>query len=142
MKTVAQLLKTKAAGVVSIKSDATVTDAVRLLAEKRIGAILVLDNGHLVGIVSERDLARKVALAGKSPDKMLVSDIMTRQVLVVSPTHTNEECMALMTDKRVRHLPVVEDNRVVGILSIGDLVKDIISEQQFTIDELVKYIHR
>ena len=142
MKTVAQLLKTKPAGVVSIKPEATVTDAVKVLAEKSIGAILVLDNGRLVGIVSERDLARKVALAGKSPDKMLVSDIMTRQVLVVTPTHTNEECMALMTDKRVRHLPVIENDRVVGILSIGDLVKDIICEQQFTINELVKYIHR
>lgn len=142
MKTVVQLLKSKAAGVVAIKPDASVTDAVKLLADKNIGALLVLDNAHLVGIVSERDLARKVALAGKSPDKMLVSDIMTRQVLVVTPAHTNEECMALMTDKRVRHLPVIENDRVVGILSIGDLVKDIICEQQFTIDELVKYIHR
>ncbi|MBI2320065.1 MAG: CBS domain-containing protein [Betaproteobacteria bacterium] len=142
MKTVAQLLKTKAPGVISIKPDASVIDAVRLLAEKSIGAILVLENERLVGIVSERDLARKVALVGKSADEMRVSDIMTRQVLFVTPTHTNEECMALMTDKRVRHLPVIDNGRVVGVLSIGDLVKDTICEQQFIIEQLVNYIHR
>ncbi len=142
MKTVAQLLKTKPAGVVSIGPEALVIDALRLMAEKRIGAVLVLENERLVGILSERDLARKVALVGKTPDKMLVSELMTREVIFVTPAQTNEECMALMTDKRVRHLPVIENRRVIGMLSIGDLVKDIISEQQFTIDELVKYIHR
>ncbi len=142
MKTVAQLLKTKPAGVFSIGPEALVIDALRLMAEKRIGAVLVLENERLVGILSERDLARKVALVGKTPDKMLVSEIMTREVIFVTPAQTNEECMALMTDKRVRHLPVIENRRVIGMLSIGDLVKDIISEQQFTIDELVKYIHR
>jgi len=142
MKTVAQLLKSKPAGVVSISPDARVIDAVRLLAEKRIGALLVLEKERLVGIISERDLARKVAFAGKTPESMQVSEIMTREVLFVVPEQTNEECMALMTDKRVRHLPVIQNQQVVGMLSIGDLVKDIISEQQFTIDELVKYIHR
>ena len=142
MTTVHELLTQKPFGITSVAPTATVLEALKLLAEKNIGAVLVMDGLHLVGILSERDYARKVALRGKSSVDTPVSEIMTREVLFVVPEQTNEECMALMTDKRVRHLPVIQNQQVVGMLSIGDLVKDIISEQQFTIDELVKYIHR
>jgi len=142
MKTVAQLLKLKPAGVFSIRPDVQVLDALKLLAEKDVGAVLVMDGPRLVGIVSERDYARKVALKGKSASDTPVSEIMTREVVCVKPTQTNEECMALMTDKRARHLPVIDNGGVVGILSIGDLVKDAISEQQFIIEQLEHYIHR
>ena len=142
MKTAAQLLKLKPAGVVAVAPDATVLDALKRLAEKNVGAVLVMDGRRLVGLFSERDYVRKVALKGKPSADMPVSEVMTREVVFVTPAHTNEECMALMTDKRIRHLPVVADDRVVGVLSIGDLVKDIISEQQFIIDQLENYIHR
>ncbi len=142
MKTVAQMLKLKSAAVISIRPDATVLDALKLLADKDVGAVLVMDGQRLVGIVSERDYARKVALKGRSSGDTPVSEIMTREVIVVTPTHTNEECMALMTEKRARHLPVIENGRVAGVLSIGDLVKDVISEQQFIINQLERYIHR
>jgi CBS domain-containing protein len=101
-----------------------------------------MDGPSLMGIVSERDYARKVALKGKTAGDTLVSEIMVREVFFVKPAQTNEECMALMTEKRARHLPVIDDGRVVGVLSIGDLVKDAISEQQFIIDQLEHYIHR
>lgn len=142
MKTVAQMLKLKPAGVVSIRPDVPVLDALKLLAEMDVGAVLVMDGQRLEGIISERDYARKVALKGKSSSDTPVSEIMTREVMFVTPAHTNEECMALMTEKRARHLPVIDDGRVVGVLSIGDLVKDAISEQQFIIDQLEHYIHR
>ena len=142
MKTVAQLLKLKPAGIVAIAPDATVLEAVKLLAEKNVGAVLVMDGPRLVGLFSEVDYARKVDLKGKSSANTPVSEIMTREVVFVTPTHTNEDCMALMTDKRVRHLPVVANDQVLGVLSIGDLVKDIISEQQFIISQLESYIHR
>jgi CBS domain-containing protein len=119
-----------------------VLDALKLLAEKDIGAVLVMDGPRLVGIISERDYARKVALKGKSASDTPVSEIMTRDVVCVKPTQTNEDCMALMTDKRARHLPVIHNGGVVGVLSIGDLVKDAISEQQFIIEQLEHYIHR
>jgi CBS domain-containing protein len=142
MKSVAQMLKLKPAGAIAIRPDATVLDALKLLAEKDIGAVLVMDGPSLMGIVSERDYARKVALKGKTAGDTLVSEIMVREVFFVKPAQTNEECMALMTEKRARHLPVIDDGRVVGVLSIGDLVKDAISEQQFIIDQLEHYIHR
>ena len=142
MKTVAQMLKLKPAGVVSIRPDVPVLDALKLLAEKDVGAVLVMDGPRLEGIVSERDYARKVALKGKSASDTPVSEIMTREVVFVTPAQTNEECMALMTEKRARHLPVIDDGRVVGVLSIGDLVKDVISEQQYLINQLEHYIHR
>jgi CBS domain-containing protein len=142
MKTVAQLLKLKPAGVISIRPDAQVLDALKVLAEKDIGAVLVMDGQRLLGILSERDYTRKVALKGKSAHDTLVSEIMTRDVFFVTPTQTNEDCMALMTQKRGRHLPVIDDGKVIGVLSIGDLVKDAISEQQFIIDQLEHYIHR
>jgi len=142
MKTVAQMFEGKPTGVISINPDAAVLDALKLLAEKDVGAVLVMDGTRLVGIVSERDYARKVALKGKSSTDTPVSEIMTRQVVFVTPAQTSEECMALMTQKHIRHLPVIEDDRVVGVLSIGDLVKDVISEQQFIISQLERYIHR
>ena len=142
MKTVAQLLKLKPSGIVAVAPDVTVLDALKLLAEKNVGAVLVMDGAHLVGIFSERDYVRKVDLKGKSSANTPVSEVMTREVAYVTPAHTNEDCMALMTDKRIRHLPVVADDQVVGILSIGDLVKDIISEQKFIISQLESYIRR
>ncbi len=142
MKTVAQILKLKPAGVVSIRSDVPVLDALKLLADKGVGAVLVMDGTNLAGIVSERDYARKVELKGKSSNTTLVREIMTAEVVCVTPNQTNEECMALMTGKRLRHLPVIENGQVVGVLSIGDLVKDVISEQQFIIEQLEHYIHR
>ena len=142
MKTVAQMLVGKPTGVISINPDAAVLDALKLLAEKDVGAVLVMEGTRLVGIFSERDYARKVALKGKSASDTPVSEIMTRQVVCVTPAQTNEDCMALMTQKRVRHLPVIDNDRVQGVLSIGDLVKDMISEQQFIISQLEHYIHR
>jgi CBS domain-containing protein len=142
MKTVAQMLKLKPAGVISIRPDVPVLDALKLLADKDVGAVLVMDGPRLVGIVSERDYARKVALKGKSSSDTPVSEIMTREVVFVTPARTNEDCMALMTEMRTRHLPVIDNGRVVGVLSIGDLVKDAISEQQFIIDQLEHYINR
>lgn len=142
MKTVAQMLKLKPAGVISIRPDVPVLDALKLLADKDVGAVLVMDGPRLMGIISERDYARKVALKGKSASDTPVSEIMTREVVFVTPARTNEDCMALMTKMRTRHLPVIDNGRVVGVLSIGDLVKDAISEQQFIIDQLEHYIHR
>ncbi len=141
MKSVRQMLAQKSSGVVSISPEATVLDALKLLAQNEIGAVLVMDGERLVGMMSERDYARKVALKGRSSSALPVKEIMTREVVFVTPARTNEECMALMTEKRIRHLPVIDNGRVVGVLSIGDLVKDVISEQQFTIGELVRYIH-
>ena len=141
MKTVAQLLKLKPGGIVAMAPDVTVLEAIKLLAERNVGAVLVMDGPRLVGMFSERDYVRKVDLKGKSSAHTPVSEVMTREIVFVTPTHTNEDCMALMTEKRVRHLPVVANDQVVGLLSIGDLVKDIISEQQFIISQLESYIH-
>jgi CBS domain-containing protein len=140
MKTAKQLLADKPAGIISVAPDASVLDALKLMAEHDIGALVVLDGGKLVGILSERDYARKVVLLGKSSNDTLVRDIMTHRVLCVSPTQLVDECMELMTQKRCRHLPVVEDKQVIGILSIGDLVKETISEQLATIHQLESYI--
>ena len=142
MKTVAQMLKLKPAGVASIRPDVPVLDALKLLADRDVGAVLGMDGTRLVGIVSERDYARKVELKGKSSSATQVREIMTKEVVFVTPKQTNEDCMALMTGKRLRHLPVIENGQVVGVLSIGDLVKDAISEQQFIIEQLEHYIHR
>jgi len=140
MKTVRQLLQSKGNQVSTIAPNATAYDAMKLMAEKNIGALPVFDGKDLVGIVSERDIARKIYLLEQPARQIRVSDIMTKQLICVGPGHTNEECMALITDKRIRHLPVLEDGRVVGIISIGDLVKDTISEQQFIIEQLEHYI--
>jgi CBS domain-containing protein len=119
-----------------------VFDAMQLMAEKNIGALLVIDAaGKLVGIVSERDFARKMYAMDKLPRDVAVADLMTRQVTYVRPDQTNQDCMALITDKHVRHLPVLENERVIGLVSIGDLVKDTIAEQEFIIKQLENYIH-
>ncbi len=140
MKTVRQLLQGKGSQVSTIAPSATAYDAMQLMAEKNIGALLVFDGKSLVGIVSERDIARKIYLLEQPARQIPVSEIMTREVVCVGPDRTSEECMALITEKRIRHLPVLEDGRVVGIISIGDLVKDTISEQQFIIEQLEHYI--
>ena len=142
MKSIRQLLQAKGTTVHSIAPDARVIDALKLMADKEIGALVVIDRGRLAGILSERDYARKVILKGKSPHDIPVREIMTEKVLTVQPGQSVEECMALMTAKRVRHLPVVEGERLIGLLSIGDLVKEVISEQEQTIRELESYIHR
>lgn len=140
MKTVLQLLQTKAPGVYSVTPNSSVYEAIKLFAEKSIGAALVMESDRLVGIVSERDYARKVILKGKSSHETRVAEIMTSPVITIGPHQTNEECMQLMTDKRVRHLPVIEHGKVVGVLSIGDLVKDMIAEQKELIAQLENYI--
>lgn len=140
MGTVAQLLEAKGREVFSIGPDNTVFEAVSLMAEKGIGALLVMQGDKLVGIITERDYARKIVLEDRSSRKTPVRDVMTTRVLCVPPDRTVEECMALMTDKRARHLPVVDHKRVVGIVSIGDLVKTVIEEQQFIVQQLQQYI--
>jgi CBS domain-containing protein len=140
MNTVKKLLEAKGQNVWSISPEASVFEAIKLMAEKRIGALLAMEDDHLVGIMSERDYARKVVLKGKSSKKTPVKDIMTSRVYFVKPERTIEECMALMTDKRIRHLPVMDEERLVGVISIGDVVKAIISEQEFIIDQLESYI--
>jgi CBS domain-containing protein len=140
MKTVRQLLTGKRSGVVSVAPDATVFEALKVMSDHDVGAVVVLDGEKLVGIFSERDYARRVALLGKSSRETPVREIMTHRVICVTPTQMVDECMSVMTEKRCRHLPVVEDKRVVGIISIGDLVKEIIAEQQSTITHLERYI--
>ncbi len=140
MYTVKQMLESKPRGVVTIAPNASVFEALELMAERDIGAVVVVDDGYVVGILSERDYARKVILHNKSSRDITVDEIMTDRVLYVGPTHTVEECMALMPDKRIRHRPVMDRDRLVGVLSIGDLVKATISEQDYTIRQLERYI--
>ena len=141
MKTISQLLQAKGREIHSIAPGARVFDALRLMADKNVGALVVLDDGKLAGIFSERDYARKVILLGKSSHDIAVREIMTAKVITVHPGQTIEECMALMTAKRIRHLPVTEGERLIGVLSIGDLVKEVIAEQEQTIRQLESYIH-
>jgi CBS domain-containing protein len=140
MRTVKQLLESKGRDVWSVSPDTSVLEAIKKMADKRIGALLVLDRGKPVGIVSERDYARKVILQGRSSQETPVKDIMTTRVVCARPDLNVEECMAIMTDKRIRHLPVMEGDEVLGMISIGDLVKAIIAEQQFLINQLERYI--
>jgi CBS domain-containing protein len=141
MKTVAEILKSKAhATLFSISPTASVLDALALMAEKSVGAILVLDGEQLVGIVSERDYVRKVALLERSAFAARVSEIMTAQVITVTPQQSCQQCMQIMTDGRLRHLPVMQGGKVIGLVSIGDLVKHIISEQEGLIQHLEQYI--
>lgn len=140
MTIVAQVLQEKGRTVWSVPPDATVYRALELMAEKGIGAVLVLDGERIVGILSERDYARKVVLQGKSSHTTRVSEIMTEAVYYVQPTQTIEECMALMTAKHTRHLPVVEQGKLIGVISIGDVVKAIIADKEFMIQTLEKYI--
>lgn len=141
MKTVAQILKTKQNNTVyTIPHSAKVFDAIKMMSDCGVGALLVTENEKIVGIVTERDYARKMILKGRSSTETSVRDIMTTSVMYVRPDDTNEQCMALMTEKRLRHLPVMDNGELTGIISIGDLVKDIISEQQFIIEQLQHYI--
>ncbi|HHQ13859.1 MAG TPA: CBS domain-containing protein [Chromatiales bacterium] len=140
MRTVQDILKSKGSDVWSIGPDNTIFEAVQIMADKRIGALLVMDEQKPVGIVTERDYARKVALEGRSSREAPVREIMSTRVLCVRPDRSIEDCMALMTDKRARHLPVVDQKAIVGMISIGDLVKAVIAEQRFVIDQLHDYI--
>ncbi len=139
--TVKHLLERKGRNLWTIDPDATVLDAVAKMAEKDIGSLVVMDGDELVGIITERHYSRNVILKGKTSPTTLVGDIMERNVVHVRPEHSVEQCMALMTEKRVRHLPVIEGKKVIGIISIGDLLKSIISKQEFVIDQLEHYIH-
>ncbi len=142
MDTVRQILDSKPSGIWSVSTGTSTYEALRVLAGKDIGALLVLDEEEVVGIFSERDFARKVGLEGKSPEGTPVSDVMTRQVLCISPEKSLEDCMALMTAKHIRHLPVMKDDRLIGIVTIGDVVKKLISHQKSTINQLSEYITR
>lgn len=140
MRTVRQLLEAKAPEVFAIGPDAPVIDAIRLMADKHIGALLVMEAGRLVGILSERDYARKVVLQGRSSKDTPVRAIMTPDVVTVRLTDTSDRCMQVVTEKRIRHLPVLEGDDVLGVVSIGDLVKAVIEDQQVELDQLQRYI--
>jgi CBS domain-containing protein len=138
--TVNQLLKSKGSVVWSVAPETSVFEALQVMAEKNVGALVVLEGTGLRGIFSERDYARKVILHGKSSKDTPVGEIMTEKVDCVNPSHSVRECMARMTDKHIRHLPVIEGGRVIGLISIGDVVKAIISDQEFMIEQLESYI--
>ena len=138
--TISELLNAKGSSIWTVSPDTMVFDAIQMMADKNIGALLVTEGDKLVGIISERDYTRKVALKGKSSKQTAVREIITGQVIHVEPENTVEDCMRLMTDHRIRHLPVLEGGRIVGIVSIGDLVNWIISAQQSTIQQLQTYI--
>jgi CBS domain-containing protein len=140
MKKVRDILEIKGREVWSIGPSESVFDALKLMAEKGIGALVVLEAGKVVGIISERDYARKVILQGRSSPTTRVNEIMTARVAYAQPQQNIDECMAIMTEKRIRHLPVMEDGLLIGVISIGDLVKSIIAEQRFIIEQLERYI--
>ena len=142
MHTVSQLLQTKGHTVETVEQDSTVYDALAIMAEKGIGALVVMHAGKPVGLISERDYARSVILKGRSSKETKVGQIMSTHVVVAHPDQNVEECMAIMTEKRVRHLPVMQGDELIGIISIGDLVKAIIETQQFMIEQLVSYINQ
>ncbi|MBE2239561.1 MAG: CBS domain-containing protein [Caldilineaceae bacterium] len=140
MATVKQILEGKGYQVWTITADQTVYNALRLMGEKEIGALAVVEGGTLVGILSERDYARKVVLQGKTSRETLIREIMTSPAISIRPDQSVAECMTLMTDRRVRHLPVLDNSKLIGMISLGDLVKSVIDEQQFTIKQLEGYI--
>ena len=141
MKTVAELLRTKPTRpVIKVTPELSVLDAIKVLASENIGAAVVMSGDRLAGIFSERDYTRKVILKGRSSDSTRVEEIMTANVVVVSPRTKTRDCMALMTEKNIRHLPVVDEGRVIGMVSIRDIVSDIIADQDFTIEQLEHYI--
>ena len=140
MKTVEQIIKNKGPEIWSISAESTVYEALKLMSEKGIGALPVLKDGKICGIISERDYARKVILKDKNSRDTLVKEIMSDQVIYISKDRTAEECMALMINKRVRHLPVIEEDEMIGFISIGDIVKAVIDQKEFLIDQLVNYI--
>ena len=140
MTTIAQLLNTKGNQIWSVEPKATIFEALEIMSEKEIGALLVMEDGKLTGIFSERDYARKVILKGKSSKETPVGELMTKKVFYMDPQKTINDCMAMMTAKRIRHVPVIKDNQVMGIVTIGDVVNQIISEQEVTINHLENYI--
>jgi len=141
MTTIRQLLGVKGHRVFSVRPDDSVYDAIRTMANENIGSLVVLDGDRPIGIITERHYARKVVLRGRESPTTQVRDIMEANFLYARPDQTVEECMAVMTDKRVRHLPVIDGGRLIGLISIGDLVKSIIGDQKFIIDQLEHYIH-
>jgi len=140
MKTVAELLRAKPARVVKVTPDQSVLDAIKILATEDIGAAMVMSGERLAGIMSERDYTRKVILKGREAETTRVQEIMTANVVVVNPRTKARDCMAIMSEKNIRHLPVVDDGRVIGMVSIRDIVSDIIADQDFTIEQLEHYI--
>ena len=141
MTTVADILKSKADPAVhTIGPEASVFDAVKLMAQKNIGALLIVEHEQVIGMLTERDYARKIVLMARASRETKLREIMTHPVMYVRPQHTSEECMVLMTENRLRHLPVLDEGQLIGLVSIGDLVKNIISEQKFIIEQLVHYI--
>lgn len=140
MKKVKDILKVKGRDVWSIEPGASVYDAMKLMADKEVGALMVMEGPKLVGVISERDYARKVILQGRSSRTTQVREIMTHRIVYAQPEQNIDECMALMTEKRFRHLPVIDEGQLVGVISIGDLVKSIIAEQKFIIEQLERYI--
>lgn len=140
MKKVKDILDAKGRDIWSIEPSASVYDAMKLMADNEIGSLMVMEGTKLVGLISERDYARKVILLGRSSKTTQVKEIMTSRVVYAQPEQNIEECMALVTEKRVRHLPVMEQGKLIGVISIGDLVKSIIAEQKFIIEQLERYI--
>ena len=140
MKLIKHLLDRKGRHIISIKPEDSVLDAIRLMAEKGIGSLVVMEDQEMLGIMSERDYARKVIIKGRSSESTAVSEIMTANVITTSSSETVNDCMSVMTEKKIRHLPVVEDNAVIGMISIGDLVEAIIADQQEEIEQLEHYI--
>jgi CBS domain-containing protein len=140
MTTIRQLLREKGHKIYSVGPDCTVYDAIRMMADENIGSLVVMEDAKIVGIITERHYARNVVLKGRASPATRVRDIMEHRVLYAQPDQSVEECMAIMTDKRVRHLPVIEQGKGIGLVSIGDLVKSIISDQKFTIDQLEHFI--
>ena len=140
MTTVGNLLTSKSSEIWSIAPDNSVFEALEMMAEKNVSGLLILENDKLIGIFTERDYARKLILKGRSSKNTKVLEMMTKDILYVKTQNTIEDCMTLMTAKRIRHLPVIDSNRLIGIVTIGDLVKQIISEQQTTIHQLENYI--
>ncbi|MGB9044067.1 MAG: CBS domain-containing protein [Pseudolabrys sp.] len=140
MTTVRQLLKEKGHNIFTVGPDETVFDAIRKMADENIGSLVVCEGKKLIGIITERHYARNVFLKGRASPSTLVKDVMETQVVFVRPDQTVDECMAVMSEKRVRHLPVMDQGKLIGIISIGDLVKHIISDQKFTIDQLTHFI--
>ncbi|MGL4233559.1 MAG: CBS domain-containing protein [Casimicrobium sp.] len=142
MKPVSELLKRRSQTLWHVHPNDTVFDALKLLAEREVGALMVMDQGKLIGVISERDYTRKIALQGKNSKETKVSDIMTRNVFVVAPDTRTRTCMALMSEKRIRHLPVVYGDTVIGMISIRDIMDDIIADHEFTISQLEAYIQQ
>lgn len=140
MKTVRQLLKAKGEHVWTISKEATVTDGLKLMLEKRISSLVVIEDSQVIGIFTERDFSRKLGSKRVDPEQTRIEEVMTRELITVKPTQTVNECMTLMVDYHIRHLPVMDDDRLVGIISVGDVVQDIIEELEFHVEQLTSYI--